>query len=64
MKCAYQHGELENAIMSIHRPDWIDDEGHCKLDAVGEFDGEQYCLGHLTSLKEEAERLQEWLKEA
>jgi hypothetical protein len=62
MKCAFEYGPLDMAVMNgIHRPDWVDEKGHCKLEAVGEYEGEQYCLGHLTILQQEAQRLQEFL---
>jgi hypothetical protein len=58
MKCAFQYGEFDMAV----GPPYSDNEGHCTLEAVGEFEGEHYCLGHLTILQEEARDLQDFLK--
>jgi hypothetical protein len=62
MKCEFQYGELEMVVIMGFRTKMdVDAEGHCTLEAVGEFEGDQLCLGHLTIRKEEAQHLRNFI---
>jgi hypothetical protein len=58
MQCEYQYTQFEKAVG--HTKDAR--LGHCTLEADGgDFEGQHYCLDHLTILKDEAQRYQEFI---